>query len=312
MALSGVTPPDLPAFTNFIIIGAGELNRISANQLYLDGIHQTLNWPFEFTFDGYVRYPFHRHRYLYWQTRDSSSAQMVINGISAGQVAAAATSGFVDLGNGYDIWVSNPYNLTLHRPYGVEWIDGSVTCRLLAEHQESNGILTLPYPSDTFFSGQTPTANHFNNIAGNTGYLIQNAGMQASGGFTARSYDIYPPDREIRWLIWRRHRFLHFRARYDSVGGGTNWVRLRINGRRCFQQHVPPSTTGLYDCVVDLDNGGQNVNYGPNGAFDFSDGPLDAPVGQFYDVTLFVEDDGGTPSRLYTYLLCEGPSNARI
>lgn len=314
MALTSITPPPLPTFTTGIVVGAGDLNAIGANQTYLNGIDQTLNWPFERTPDGYLRYPFHRYRYLHWKTTATSSAQLLINGINAGAVAATSTSGAVDLQNSFNQYIGNPYGLILHRPYVVEWVGAEVRCEYLAEHAEANGVLTLPNANTSFSSGQQVTAAQLNNVAGNTKYLVENAGMLPSGGFAGRTYDIVEGDNNIRWRMWRRHRFLHCRLRFSSIdsSGQSNFLRLFVNDRRCFVDNVQGGATHDWDFCVDLNNGGQNFKFSGNGGHDFSDGALIAPQYDWYEIRLLATDKGGTPSRLYTVLLCESTTATRL
>lgn len=300
--------PDLmPAFADGIKLSATDLNVMSNAQVFLNNGHYSLNFPF-----GYLKAErevtvLHRYRYLQWVNKATTSAKLYINGINAGAVGQSGTSGTVNLGNGYDGFSSNPYNLTLHRPYKIKWVDGDVDCKRLYEHSSSSGNLSLPAGVPTFAG--IVSANALNNVAINCQYLVDAAMDCPVPIYMTRSYLPSADDRRY-YSMYRKHDFLCFKGRYVPNGsdGIINGVVLRVNDVQIWSISLNGNAEGSWDIVFGF-NGGPSANYGGTGTLV----SVNVNPTGFYEIQVKVaNEEGHVTARMYNNLLCETPYVNRI
>lgn len=302
-----IKPYPLPTFADNIILSASELNLISAAQSILDGTHGLLNFPFLLPEKALSNFLLHRFRYLHWRVQATTPRIMRINGINAGAVANSATSGHVDLGNDFNGGGSNPYNLTLNRPYAVDWTDDGIAS-MLYEHVSPSGSLSLPYSVPTF-SGVLQ-ASQLNAVCNDTTYLI-NACLVPSIGYPGSDYGLGDATKHFFLYMFHVHRYLHFQGRFHpggTLGTGNQFdFKMEINGDRVFGDVVNEDKSGTYSIAVDLE-GSNNVKFSGDGNFVLNVSP---PSGQIYQIEL-VATGAAVGSGLTTSLLCESPYAVEI
>lgn len=305
--MARLRPGEMPTFADGIKLAASDLNVISNAQAFLNNGYYDLNFPFEYLKQHRNVYFVHRFRYLHWRTQSTTTAHLMINGVSAGAVAQGATSGAVNLGFDYSEFNSNPYNLTLHRPYAVQWAEADAYCTRLYEHQSASGNLSLPAGVPTFAG--IVSANTLNNVGANCKYLIDTALDCPVPVYMTRSYLPSADDRRY-FAMYRKHNFLCFKGRYVPNGsdGIINGVVLRVNDVQIWSISLNGNAEGSWDIMFGF-GGGPQFNYGGTGtllAVNVN------PTG-FYEIQVKVaNEEGHVTARMYNNLLCESPYSNRL
>ena len=313
------TPPGLPVFADGINLSASDLNRISETQQFLADAAATLNFGFEMIKDATEnRSVFHRFRYLHWQVMATVQGNFILNGHDLGKIAANSTSGVIDLGHGYGYNGSNPYGLSLNRPYQIRFTS-DVDCNLVFEHYTLGSSLSLPYGAPSF--GGTLTADQLNRVALDTKHILEYGYYVGVGGFVGRTYSLVDQGanrgfgRTRRWTFRRRNRYLHFRGSYNPNGssGYHYGFEMYLNGERFYVDGAEYNQVSYYDFILDMVSPGNSINFGV-AVGSFQGTPPTPSVGSTYYVELVL--DGNEPynpnASFTTVLLAEAGFNTRM
>ena len=315
-------PPSLPNFKDGIMLSASDLNRISANQVFLNEAVNALNFPFQRIRDiGDNRTMIHRYRYLHWNTAATTAAHLIIHGVDVGAVAASATSGRIDLGNGFGYQGANPYNLNVNRVYTIRWNAADVECKQLYEHTDVNSAITLSYNIPSFSSGQVLTADQLNRLSADTRYLYDYAHNVPTSGFLGRTYFLADKGANrgywanLYWVFRKRHRYLHFSGTFNPNGssGSHYGFELHLNGVEVYTDGAEYNEVTNYDFVLDMESAAGNINFrATSGSFRIQ--PSNPTLGSLYEVKVEIDtNDPYNPNgKIAIHHVIESPTNERL
>jgi hypothetical protein len=315
----GIIQHSYPGFFDGVYLSASDINQIAQEQQYIYGMYQHLRFAQEISRQDWYRYMLHRYRYLHIRTSDVTTidgSHLLINGIDAGPVAATSNEFVVDLGNGEDVFVSNPYNLSLNKPYTLQWQEGEefggVEMWWCFEHPHDDGLFHLPQTVPTFTTGAN--AAQLNALSDDTRYLVENQAMMPPGCFTSRSFN-FTGTSTWRYFIWHQHRYLHCSARWAPSGedGINHEVKFKINGVEFFGHTGSGEGTWLYSFAYDMQGDDhQSFDLPVEGHPTFHD--VDEPSVGWYtiDVTVNNPDPFNTRANFQLYMIAESPFTSRI
>lgn len=245
-----------PVFRDGVFLGAGDLNQLAQEQNYIWAMQQQINFAHYYTIDYSPKWLFHRYRYLHMRASGTSTSELFINGISAGQVAASATDIVIDLGNGYNGNVSNPYNLTLHRPYQIEFVGDPINVYESFEFPHATAAWSPPATNPTFVAGAS--AVDLNAISQNSEYFTDTL-VSMPTSFTAWGVN---GTSNNRFYIYHRHRYIYMKFYWNPNGetGVNHDFRVNLNDNIIFGHEAPGENSYTYHFAYDLVNN-QHVEY---------------------------------------------------
>lgn len=308
-------PQPVPKFsTGAVVSASADLNVLSANQQFAYDLRNVANFPFERihrTEDR--RYGLHRYRYLHWATDTTTSNHLWINGHDVGTPASGATSGYIDLnhGQGYE-GGSNPYGLTMYRPYEILWEPGDPLVKRMYEHRSTSNTFVLPVSTPTFTNGQVASATQMNQLSDNTEFLVFHGSLMPRAGFTARRYRLYgvggaTRERELVYQFKHRCRFLNLKANWNpnsDLLDECDFV-VKVNGTTIFYDEIDGNISHDYDLTFDLGGGAANASRSGRGNFINNQ---NISIGTDYSLTIWTHNPnywGGTTAEVAIRILCE-------
>ena len=304
---------DFPVFADGVILGAGELGQLAQEQQWLHAMHNSFNYAELRTNNDRNRWLFHRYRYLHMRATATSASELFINGVSAGTPAASATDFVVDLGNDYNSFSSNPYGLTLHRPYKVSWDTGTpINLYDIFEFPHNAAAYTFPASNPTFASAAS--ALQLNAISDNTAYMYRSPLGATPAGFTGWGIN---GQSDTHFSINHLHRYLYVKCYWHPNGtNGTNYdfrVNIYSNAGDNLLFFSPASgeNTYTYHFVYDLISNAHvtyNISYGSGLIYDYDHTGLSG----WYDIQVRTNNPDGQDGDGVIILLGETPYPDRV